>query len=78
MLGPMEEQAGPVEEPCFRVIRGTPSVEELAALVGVLVRRSRPGAPAPPPPRSRWRASGLPATPPRPGPGAWRAATQPR
>jgi len=38
----------PDEEPLFRVVRGTPTAEELAALVGVLVARSRPvGAPAP-------------------------------
>jgi hypothetical protein len=65
-------------EPLFRVTRGTPTAEELAALVGALFTgRARP-APEPVPP-SRWRVSALPAArTPRPGPGAWRATGLPR
>jgi Acyl-CoA carboxylase epsilon subunit len=68
---------GAVEE--FEVVRGAPTPEELAALVGVLFARARvTGAPPPAPARSRWRASALPATPRHPGPGAWRASGLPR
>jgi hypothetical protein len=65
-------------DPLLRVVRGTPTAEELAALVGVLCST----APAPvvdPPTPSRWllrarfSGSGL-----RPGPGAWRASALPR
>lgn len=63
----------------IRVIRGTPTAEELAALIGVLfARRPRAAATAPAPTPSLWRASGLPATPPRAGRGAWRASSLPR
>jgi len=67
------------EEPLFRVVRGTPTAEELAALVGVIVVRSRPvGAPAPVVP-SAWARSGRPAVPAlTPGAGAWRASGLPR
>jgi hypothetical protein len=60
----------------FRVVRGTPTPEELAALVGVLMGR-RPTAPAPRPLPSRWRRSALPNTPLRAGRGAWKASTLP-
>jgi len=65
-------------EPLFSVLRGTPSEEELAALVVVLATlpaRSGPvradGRP------SRWsdRARALHA-PPAPGPGAWVASAR--
>ncbi len=59
--------------PAFRVARGAPTAEELAALVGVLFSR-RAEAPAPPAAPSRWRASALPGASPRPGPDAWRAS----
>jgi hypothetical protein len=64
--------------PAFRVVRGTPTAEELAALVGVLFSRRAVG-PAEPPRTapSRWRASTLPGVPMRPGPGAWRASALP-
>ena len=32
------------EEPLFRVVRGVPTAEELAALVGAIIVRSRPAA----------------------------------
>jgi len=67
----------PDDEPFFAVVRGTPSPEELAALVGVLLPRPAPAS-APAPAVSRWARSGRPAVAPRPGPGAWRAAALPR
>jgi len=62
----------------IRVTGGTPTAEEVAALVGVLLLRRRTGAAPVRPAVSRWRRSGLPAAGPRPGPGAWRAAALPR
>jgi hypothetical protein len=62
--------------PALRVLRGTPTAEELAALVGVLLRRSATPAPAAPT-RSGWRASTLPGVPRQPGSGAWRASGLP-
>nr|WP_240939816.1 acyl-CoA carboxylase subunit epsilon [Planosporangium flavigriseum] len=61
----------------MRVLRGTPTAEELAALVGVLLRRSAGPAPAAATRRSRWRASALPGSSLRVGPGAWRASGLP-
>ncbi|WP_425571432.1 acyl-CoA carboxylase subunit epsilon [Phytohabitans rumicis] len=54
--------------PDFRVVRGTPTAEELAALVGVVMSRRR----ADPPPvgaPSRWARSARPG-----GPRGWRAS----
>lgn len=55
------------EEPLFRVVRGTPTAEEVAAIVGVLLsRRGAAPDPAPDPaPVSRWRLSARPAVRPR-------------
>ncbi len=65
-------------EPLLRVVRGTPTAEELAALVGVICAIPAPPA-APPAIPSRWRTSARPAGPAlRPGPGAWRASALPR
>lgn len=63
------------ELPVFRVVRGTPTPEELAALVGVVWSRRAAAAVAPVPAGSRWRASALPRAGrlPRPAPGAWSA-----
>ena len=64
------------DEPVVRVVRGTPTPEELAALVGVLwSRRHAAVAVEPVAAGSRWRASALPRTGrlPRPGRGAWSA-----
>lgn len=59
-------------DPQFSVVRGTPTAEELAALVGVLFARSRP--PADPTDATRlspWvRAA-------RPGSGTWDATARP-
>ncbi|HEY2794095.1 MAG TPA: acyl-CoA carboxylase subunit epsilon [Micromonosporaceae bacterium] len=64
--------------PDIRVVRGEPSPEELAAIVGVLWARraARVEATAPAPAVSRWRASAAPRAGrlPRPGPGAWSSA----
>ena len=63
------------ETPYLRVVRGEPTVEELAALVAVLAARSAPPAPRL---RSAWadpaRRLGLNS---RPGPGAWRRSALP-
>jgi len=65
----------------IRIERGTPTAEELAALVGALMML-RPAVPTPEPsPASRWAASARPTAPgrlPRPGQGAWRASALPR
>jgi hypothetical protein len=68
---------GMQDDPVIRVVRGVPTAAELAALVGVLLTRApEDGAPAPV--RSRWAASGRPAVPLRPGPGAWVGSGRPR
>ncbi|WP_341719014.1 acyl-CoA carboxylase subunit epsilon [Micromonospora sp. FIMYZ51] len=67
------------DEPLFRIVRGTPTAEEVAALVGALVARSRPAAVPAPAPGSAWARSGHPSgVRPLPGPGAWRASGLPR
>ncbi|MFV2017174.1 acyl-CoA carboxylase subunit epsilon [Micromonospora sp. LOL_023] len=66
----------------WRVVRGTPSAEELAALVGAVVAGTRPISDSgdPRPSGSRWERSARPADGalPRPGPDAWRASALPR
>jgi hypothetical protein len=64
------------DEALFRVIRGTPTAEELAALLGALFTR-RVSAPSAPPIASRWSRSGRPHVSGRPGPGAWRSSALP-
>jgi len=64
------------EEPMFRVVRGAPTPDELAAIVGVLWSRRQAAAAAnsaPAPLPSRWRASAAPRPGrlPRPARGAW-------
>jgi len=66
MLGAM------TEGPRLKVVRGTPTAEEVAALVGVLLSRPAPEAPAAP--VSRWARAARPSPGPRPGPDAWRAS----
>ncbi|MFE0589429.1 acyl-CoA carboxylase subunit epsilon [Micromonospora echinospora] len=67
------------DEPQFRVVRGVPTAEELAALVGAILVRTRPAfTPAPATP-STWARSGRPGTAiPVAGPGAWRTSGLPR
>ncbi|MEU8327171.1 acyl-CoA carboxylase subunit epsilon [Micromonospora sp. NPDC048839] len=62
-----------VEEPLFRVVRGVPTAEELAALVGAIIVRSRPAAAPAPTTASAWARSGRPVSS-----GGWRAAGLPR
>lgn len=64
------------EQMVIRVERGTPTAEEVAALVTVLSARPA-GAAAPAAPVSDWWRSGLPAVPGA-GAGAWRASGLPR
>lgn len=66
------------EEPLFRVVRGVPTAEELAALVGAIVVRSRPAAAPAPTAVSAWARSARPAAAFAAGPGAWRASGLPR
>ncbi|MEV4537341.1 acyl-CoA carboxylase subunit epsilon [Asanoa sp. NPDC049518] len=65
------------EEPLFKVTRGTPTAEELAALVGVLSVRLRPAVSPPTPVSSHWTRSARPGVLSA-GPGAWRASGLPR
>ena len=65
------------QPPLLRVVRGTPSAEELAALVAVVAARASGGGEPEPPARPLW---GRPVLRPdlTPGPGAWRASGLPR
>ena len=62
-------------EPLIRVVRGTPTPEEIAALVGVLVRHARPAATPRPAAASLWAASTRPGFGHRPT--SWRAGGLP-
>ncbi|SCF36823.1 Acyl-CoA carboxylase epsilon subunit [Micromonospora viridifaciens] len=67
------------EEPLFRVVRGVPTADELAALVGAIVARARPASAAKPAAASQWARSARPAGAALvAGPGAWRASGLPR
>ncbi|WP_027644515.1 acyl-CoA carboxylase subunit epsilon [Salinispora oceanensis] len=67
------------EEPLFRVVHGTPTAEELAALVGAIVVHPRPATPPAPPTISAWARGARPAsTGHTAGPDAWRASGLPR
>ncbi|SCL18982.1 Acyl-CoA carboxylase epsilon subunit [Micromonospora rhizosphaerae] len=78
LLGAYAE-AMSAEEPLVRVVRGVPTAEELAALVGAIVLRSRPTAAPAPVAVSTWARSARPAgATPVAGPGAWRASGLPR
>ncbi|MEV0715958.1 acyl-CoA carboxylase subunit epsilon [Asanoa sp. NPDC050611] len=63
------------QEPLFRVTRGAPTPEELAALVGALSLRTRSASAVPV--SSLWARSARPGPLPA-GPGAWRASALPR
>ena len=69
-----------IVEPLFRVVRGTPTDVELAALSVVLAARMHP-ADEPAPPRqgpTAWAASARGGRPVgRPGPDAWRTSARP-
>jgi hypothetical protein len=64
------------EQPLLRVVRGNPTEEELAALVGVVVAASQPSTTKPVRRLSAWtRVSRLrPTLPTYRGPAAWRTA----
>lgn len=64
----------------FRVVRGEPTAEELAALTVTLAALAGAGGGEPAPaPRSAWNDPAARfRTPLTPGPGAWRASTWPR
>ncbi|MDG4767863.1 acyl-CoA carboxylase subunit epsilon [Solwaraspora sp. WMMD406] len=66
----------------WRIVRGTPNAEELAALVAVLLTRTRPVPDSSPSLQapSRWARSARPVAGrlPRPGPQAWRGSALPR
>jgi hypothetical protein len=66
---------GDAPEPLIRVVRGVPTPEEVAALVGVLVKHARPPAAAQPRPVSLWAASARPA--PARSQRSWRAGALP-
>ncbi len=61
----------------FRVVRGQPSDEELAALTVTLAALAGGDPEQAPAPRSAWNEPQL-RTALHPGPGAWRASTWPR
>jgi hypothetical protein len=68
----------------FRIERGVPTDEELAAIVGVLMLRANPAPVGEPEPENAWVTSARPAyaypdgRPSRPGRSAWRASGLPR
>jgi hypothetical protein len=69
-----------VDEPLFRVVKGSPTEEELAALVAVFSLRSSGGVGAEPEPRASgwsayWRSVRAPV---QPGPEAWRMSGRPQ
>ena len=64
------------EQPVIRIERGTPTAEEVAALVAVLSARPATAS-APAAEVSAWWRSGLPAVTAA-GPGAWRRSGLPR
>ncbi len=63
-------------EPLLRVVRGTPTPEELAALITVLAARPTPPPPAQPT-RPLWTDHARRLGVPRPGPTTWRASGLP-
>ncbi|MEQ4301162.1 acyl-CoA carboxylase subunit epsilon [Plantactinospora sp. B6F1] len=71
------------EESLLRVVRGTPTPEELAALVGAIFLRPRPTTSARPGTLSTWARRGRPGTvspsgiPARIGRDAWRVSGLP-
>ncbi|PZF79389.1 acyl-CoA carboxylase subunit epsilon [Jiangella anatolica] len=67
------------EAPLFRVVRGNPTDEEVAALVVALTATAAAGRAPSAPPRSSWASYWQRRqTPLAPGAGAWRASALPR
>ncbi|MGI3781825.1 MAG: acyl-CoA carboxylase subunit epsilon [Janthinobacterium lividum] len=79
-MNAVEEAAEDAAEPLFRVVRGTPTDVELAALSVVLAVRTRPVV-EPAPPRqgpTAWAVSGRGGRVlGRPAPDAWRRSGRP-
>jgi len=74
-----DPQAGAQPQPVLTVVRGTPTPDELAALLVVLASRPPARRTDPGPPRSLWSAPGRALRAPLfPGPGAWRDSALPR
>ena len=73
-----EESPPPVAAPLLRVVKGDPTPEELAALVGVIASMGG-SAPAPKRRTPEWSAHHrkVRVTPPH-GPGGWRSSAFPR
>jgi acyl-CoA carboxylase epsilon subunit-like protein len=68
-----------MSEAVITVLRGNPTSDEVAALVGVLAGRARPETERAAPAAVRaWWASGLPQARLRTGPDAWRTSGLPR
>lgn len=84
MSAPQEPTPNPDQVPAFRVVRGVPTAEELAALVGVIAMRTRPTAPVAPATATAWVRSARPGVvswsglPARAGGDAWRISGLPR
>ncbi len=65
--------------PFLRIVRGEPSVEDIAALVAVLSAAAVARQVAAPAPAYAWSApSRVVRAPVSPGPGGWRASALPR
>jgi len=77
-----DDARDPTPEECralFRVVRGTPTDAELAALTVVLLAAATPSETPPPPEPSAWNDRAARMRRPLPtGPGAWRASAWPR
>jgi hypothetical protein len=78
----MSQTHSPAAAPSFRVVRGDPTPEELAAALAVVQARAAASAGDEVPPRrgpAAWSdpARTVPRPAPHPGPGAWRAAFWP-
>jgi hypothetical protein len=75
----VSDDLDPAPEPLFRVVRGTPTDVELAALSVVLAARTRPTDEQPGTPQgpTAWAASARGGrTLSRPGPDAWRLSAR--
>jgi hypothetical protein len=67
------------DAPPLRLVRGSATPEELAALVAVLAAAGAGADPRPPAPASSWADRARLARPPlSPGPDGWRASAFPR
>jgi acyl-CoA carboxylase epsilon subunit len=68
-----------MDEPLFSVVKGSPTDEELAALVAALTMRTSAPPVTPKPRQSGWSAYWRSVRAPvQPGPGAWRMSGRPQ